>query len=435
MLIVDIVKSLNKMLGLFNPQLVPHLAQVTYLSKKIGEHLGLSPQAMQDLVIASSIHDIGLLSLSQKESYLLLEESFPATHSLTVFLLFNNIPFFHQPSKIVKYHHANYDRRGIHSFQNNFDDGSIPLESYIVRLADRLAVHINPLQPILEQVEDVYRYIEVSKDLYHPEVLDVFNSVIKKQDYLWLELVTIPPDLMLEKILLESMSRVPEKNIFSEIAEIIGYLIDFKSQFTASHSYCVAEISSWLFHSGKFPVEEPCDIIREAGFLHDIGKLAIPIEILEKPGQLNSKEWNIMRAHVYYSHIALETMYKEYPCLRYTPYHHEKLDGSGYPFGLKGEDIPVIARIIAVSDVFTAITENRPYRGELTESEVVKIMKPMAVSKKLDEDIVNYVLAHFKEAKERRDEAESLARHVYNGFREDIRKYYENELKSKRISV
>lgn len=432
MFIVDIIKSLNKMLGLFNPQLAPHLAQVTYLSKKMGEHLGLSPQAMQDLVIASSIHDIGLLSLSQKESYLLLEENFPATHSLTVFLLFNKIPFFHQPSKIVKYHHVNYEAQNAHSVCGNFDNNSIPLESFIIRLADRLAVHINPTQPILEQIEDVYQYIESSKEIYHPEVLNVFNSVIKKRDYLWLDLVSVPPDLMLEKILLESMIQLPQEGIFAEIAEVIGYLIDFKSQFTASHSYCVAEISSWLFHSGKFPVEEPCSIIREAGFLHDIGKLAIPIDILEKPGRLSPKEWNIMRAHVYYSHAALETMYKEYPCLRYTPYHHEKLDGSGYPFGLKGEDIPIIARIIAVADVFTAITENRPYRGELSEGEVVKIMKPMADSKRLDEDIVDYILAHFKEAKKRRDEAESFAQQAYNGFREDIKRFYEIETKEKR---
>lgn len=421
MLIVNLIKSLNKMLGLFNPKLAPHLAQVTYLSRKIGEHLGLSPQSMQDLVIASSIHDIGLLSLSQKESYILLEENFPATHSLTVYLLFNKIPFFSQSSKIVKDHHINYREGKINP--------SIPLESFIIRLADRLAIHINPTEPILEQIDSIYQYIKSSKDIYHPDVLDVFYTIIKKQDYLWLDLVSLSPDLLLEKILSESIIHPPENNIFIEIANMIGYLIDFKSHFTASHSFCVAEISYWLFQSGKFPVEEPCDYIREAGFLHDIGKLAIPIEILEKPGKVNSKEWNTMRAHVYYSYIALETMYNEYPCLKYAPYHHEKLDGSGYPFGLRGEKIPTIARIIAVADVFTAITENRPYRGELSENDVTGIMKAMVDSSKLDKDIVDYVLTNFKEAKERRDKAEFLARQEYSKFREDIRQFYEIEVK------
>lgn len=292
-----------------------------------------------------------------------------------------------------------------------------------------MAIHINPTEPILEQIEHIYQYIEYSKNIYHPDVLDVFYSIIKKQDYLWLDLVSVPPDLMLEKILLESIIHPPEDNIFLEIAKIIGYLIDFKSHFTASHSFCVAEISSWLFQSGKFPVEEHCDYIREVGFLHDIGKLAIPIEILEKPGKVNSKEWNIMRAHAYYSHIALETMYDKYHCLKYAPYHHEKLDGSGYPFGLRGEKIPIIARIIAVADVFTAITENRPYRGELSENDVIGIMKPMVDSSKLDKDIVDYVLTNFKEAKQRRDKAESLARQEYSKLRENIKQFYEIEVK------
>ncbi len=417
------------MFGLFNPSLAPHLAQVTYLSKKIGEHLELSPQSIQDLVVASSIHDVGLLSLSQKESYLLLEENFPATHSLTVFLLFNKIPFFSQPSRIVKYHHVNYNDSE-NSLEKQYPDKQpIPIESFIIRLADRIAVHINPTQPILEQIENIYQYIETKKDIFHPEVLNVFYSILKKRDYLWLDLLSVPPEILLERILQDNITYIPENEIFLKVAEVIGHLIDFKSQFTASHSYCVAEISSWLFHTNTPPANEKCNYIREVGFLHDIGKLGIPIEILEKPGKVNSQEWNIMRSHAYYSHIALETMYGDYPCLRYAPYHHEKLDGSGYPFGLKEDDIHIIARTISIADVFTAITEKRPYRAELSENEVVGIMKPMANAKKLDKDIVDFILTHFKEAKERRDEAEFIARQTYNSIRDNIKKYYELEVK------
>jgi PAS domain S-box-containing protein/putative nucleotidyltransferase with HDIG domain len=104
------------------------------------------------------------------------------------------------------------------------------------------------------------------------------------------------------------------------------------------------------------------DHLRRGAMLHDIGKMGIPDEILLKPGKLTDEEWELMRAHPIYAYDMLSTIEFLRPALDIPYCHHEKWDGSGYPRGLKGEEIPLPARIFAVVDVFDALSSDRPYR-------------------------------------------------------------------------
>jgi HD-GYP domain-containing protein (c-di-GMP phosphodiesterase class II) len=103
--------------------------------------------------------------------------------------------------------------------------------------------------------------------------------------------------------------------------------------------------------------------IHWGALLHDIGKMGIPDSILLKPGELTAEEWEIMRRHPVYADEILFQIEHLKPALEIPRYHHEKWDGSGYPKGLEGEQIPVAARIFSIIDVFDALTSDRPYRG------------------------------------------------------------------------
>jgi HD-GYP domain-containing protein (c-di-GMP phosphodiesterase class II) len=107
--------------------------------------------------------------------------------------------------------------------------------------------------------------------------------------------------------------------------------------------------------------------LRRGALLHDIGKMGIPDHILNKPGPLTEEEWEVMRQHPVHAYKLLAPIPFLHPALEVAYNHHEKWDGSGYPRGLKGEAIPLAARIFAVVDVWDALLDDRPYRRAWTE--------------------------------------------------------------------
>jgi HD-GYP domain-containing protein (c-di-GMP phosphodiesterase class II) len=112
--------------------------------------------------------------------------------------------------------------------------------------------------------------------------------------------------------------------------------------------------------------------LRRGALLHDIGKLGIPDEILNKPGPLDNQEWQLMKEHPEYARKMLSQIEFLHPALIIPYHHHENWDGSGYPQGLQGNQIPLEARIFAVIDVWDALTSNRPYRDAWAEEKAVK---------------------------------------------------------------
>lgn len=118
--------------------------------------------------------------------------------------------------------------------------------------------------------------------------------------------------------------------------------------------------------------------IRRGALLHDIGKLGVPDNILLKPSQLNDDEWAIMRKHPVFAYEWLYPIEYLRPCLAIPYSHHEKWDGTGYPQGLKGEQIPLAARIFAVVDVWDALTSDRPYRQAWPQEKVLEYIRQQA---------------------------------------------------------
>ncbi|HVM71922.1 MAG TPA: HD domain-containing phosphohydrolase, partial [Anaerolineales bacterium] len=131
--------------------------------------------------------------------------------------------------------------------------------------------------------------------------------------------------------------------------------------------------------------------VRRGTLLHDIGKMGIPDAILLKPGKLTDEEWVIMRRHPVLAYEMLSSIAYLRPALDIPHYHHERWDGSGYPEGLKGEQIPLYARIFAVVDVYDALTNDRPYRPAWTTDQAIEYLHAEA-GKQFDPVIVETFL-------------------------------------------
>jgi energy-coupling factor transport system substrate-specific component len=154
----------------------------------------------------------------------------------------------------------------------------------------------------------------------------------------------------------------------------IANTVDAKDERTSLHSQRVAEYSVMIARElGKS--DEECDILRKTALLHDIGKIGIPDKVLNKPGKLTDEEYEIMKSHV----VKGADILKDFTIVDHVwegaLYHHERYDGSGYTRGLRGEDIPLNARIIGIADAFDAMTANRVYRKKLNFELVLEELK------------------------------------------------------------
>src|SRR5258708_37870686 len=130
--------------------------------------------------------------------------------------------------------------------------------------------------------------------------------------------------------------------------------------------------------------EQELQELRIACLLHDVGKVAVPDSILMKPGCLNAEETEIVRQHPLVGEricAPLKSLRRILPVIRH---HHERMDGSGYPDGLRGEQIPVQARVLQIADIYDALTTDRPYRVALTSEEALQILHHEAASGRLD---------------------------------------------------
>jgi PAS domain S-box-containing protein len=153
--------------------------------------------------------------------------------------------------------------------------------------------------------------------------------------------------------------------------------LDLRDRDTEGHTQRVAELTVRLARAVGVP-EPDLVHVRRGALLHDIGKLGIPDGILLKPGPLTEEEWAVMRQHPEYAYRWLSGIEFLRPALDIPYCHHERWDGAGYPRGLKGEEIPLAARIFAVVDVFDALTSDRPYREAWSQEEAVRYIRGQA---------------------------------------------------------
>ena len=287
---------------------------------------------------------------------------------------------------IVKHHHTSYkDMERIEEV--------VPIEAQIIYLADRVDVLIDPRYYILGQTSKIISKIKsFSGSMFNPEIVDCFIKLGEKEAF-WLDIDNQYVHYRLWQQRFGRKSIAYEKDI-RQFASLCGDIVDRKSSFTKTHSKRVAYIAKKL---GKALAMKEKDVflLEIAGELHDIGKLSIPSSILHKEGNLTDEEKSIIKQHTYYTYRLIDRLNSMDKVRDWAAFHHEKLDGSGYPFHLRAKQLDLGSRIMAVADIAAALSEDRPYRSGLTKDQTMEILWDMVKNNKIDGDVVSTLESNF----------------------------------------
>lgn len=370
--------SYSQKFFLSNPFPYEHSLKVSFISNLISREMNLEKSQRIDLYLACLLHDIG--AMKEEFSWLLeadkRKEVEIEIHAHSGYELLHDIPYFKTISSIVNEHH---------------NENTSNLLSKIIFFADEIEVLIrNNNFTSTKEIQAKSYSIFKERDSFK-KVLDAFLSA-SRNDYFLFLLNDIDELKKENSLLVGDRFEVLNCKQVSDLARAIAKnFIDAKSEFTKLHSIDVTYTAiSTAKAMGFYPMD--CQKIETAGYLHDIGKIFIPLNILEKPDKLKGTEWLTMKSHVYYTYSFLHSLGLNKEIVDIASFHHECLDGSGYPFGLGENDLSKMQRIMAVSDVYAALRQQRPYRKDrLTHEEAIEVLEKMAKIGKLDMEIIKSI--------------------------------------------
>ena len=399
----SLVFSISELMdyGYHNP-LEFHQLKTSYICRLLARELGISGKDFEDIVIAAALHDIGLIKFMDKKKILQDDESVIYQHTLIGCNILKRFTYTKKIAEYVCHHHTPWD---VLKAQVPYKTA---ISSNIIYLADRVEVFSRRLRPLIFYTDHIKETLKKLKKHFAPEILDAFFRISEK-DLFWLRLECFKKET---EVFFDSqyISMIPRNDI-KELAILLALLIDAKSPFTRMHSQGVALICKWLGAAFGMKGME-LELLEVAGYLHDLGKLAIPEGILDKPGKLTPEEWSIMKSHVFFTYRALEQIPNFSPVHLWAAQHHERLDGKGYPAGLTEYELPLASRIVAVADVTTALLERRPYRKEMSPKEAAAVLEDMT-KKGLDPQITRLVINNIDYAHHLIREAEGAREEEY----------------------
>ena len=386
----DLLLCLTNAVDMVSPELSNHHQKVSYLSYKIAKQMHLLPEQTEDLALAGLLHDVGALSLDERLELLMSEPPSSQEHALRGSDLLCNFAPLKNAAEIIKYHHVSWNNGEGAVYEGN----QVPLSSHILHLADRVSVLIDSSKAILCQVKNIQDIILSQKGIsFPPETVDAFME-ISINECIWLDIDNKSLLNYFPQVVQFSTVRLSIIEVV-ELARIFSFIIDSSNSFTAYHSAGVAVIAEKLAELAGFSKIE-CKMMLVAGYLHDLGKLAVNNEILEKPTALDSVELNEIRSHTFYTYRLLQSIKGFETITEWASFHHEKLNGTGYPFHLNRDSLSLGSRIMAVADIFTALTENRPYRQGLPDDQAISILQGKVTDGSICPYVVSILLNHFE---------------------------------------
>ncbi len=370
----QIILMCSKALQFYDIRLIDHGTRVAYIAGQILPYLPSDLKLeFKQLFLLGVFHDIGAYKTEEVDRLVQFETANVDAHSIYGYLFLKHLSPLGKNSKAVLYHHTPYK-----DLIN--ESPTINAYSQLLHIADRIDI------AILNSISKERIISSLSKTGYFDQLyIDAFERALIHNPNLYHDCQTVAFDWANRVLLNLEIDEEEAK----EFLNMVIYSIDFKSLSTMLHSINTTTISVFI---GKIMglSERDLNYIYYGAFVHDIGKVAIPDTILEHPGRLNSEQMEIMRKHIIFSEEILSGIFNS-EVVNIAIRHHEKLDGSGYPYGLKAEDLSLSERIVAVADIVSALTASRSYKEAYEWSTAYTILSDMASKNLLDADIVSHL--------------------------------------------
>lgn len=379
-----------------------HGKRVAYMSVCMAEKMRVSDDALRDLAACALLHDNALTQYINEEFYsdisnidtLKVSSDDITPRQLGMHCIYGEknlekYPFKTGVKDVILYHHEEADGSG--PFEKKWTE--VPLFARIIHFSDMLDAFCKAQKFDEDVFNKAVHFIEKNKDKrFDSEVTKMFFDTFDKEEFSRLG------DEHIEEYFWE---KVPcEKsfysfNVLKDLADLFAKIIDYKSEFTSRHSLGVARTASKISEIMGYD-KVICDKMYLAGALHDVGKIAIGNEILEKPARLTDDEFAKMKNHAGYTYMILSKVDGFEEIRDIAAFHHERLDGSGYPFGKRADELTTLQRIMACADIYQALTEKRPYKDGMDHDKACEILKDMADKNWIDKNITE-VICHTKE--------------------------------------
>lgn len=385
----EAIYSLSDALDLVGVTHIHHGKHVAYMAAECGKKLRWSAQRMDDLFQAAMLHDCGVSKTTIHRRLAQFEWEKENDHCKIGAELLNTCPLMANLAPVVRYHHTHW---------SELKEMDLPLEVklsanciYMVDRVDVLALGflVDQSNLLLGSESIRKKILDKSGDWFCPELVDAFMEVSRSEAF-WLSLENEHVHGYLSSWLSATTMQEMDFQNLRSIVQIFSHVVDAKSAFTKEHSDGVARLSRVI--GEQFALSErTCDMLELAGLLHDIGKLRQPDELLNNPGKLTSDQAAQMHRHSFDTYSIIKNIHGLEEISIWAAQHHERVDGTGYPYHLGEGSVSLEARIVAVADVFQALAQDRPYRDALPPDEIMKILNEMVEDGKLDRTVVMHV--------------------------------------------
>ncbi len=387
----DLLNALAEAMNLINPDIENHHQQTAYLAFMLAKRIGLSERSVEMSVYAGLLHDVGSVVLEGRKTVMEIESDVRKLSIIGASML-RDVPSLDGIADIIELCQLSWTDL----LKNSEKCGGAICDTHriasLIHLSDTVSLMLKQGEPVLNQMKCIKDVIgKLGGREYSQEAVQAFLD-LTEIEYIWFDMLYHPTilALLINELHYISLERT------AELTKIMSRIIDYQSAFTAMHSAGVSASAQKLAELAGFSLED-CIMMKIAGDLHDVGKLKVPKRILEKPGKLTAEEFNIIKEHPYNTRLILMGVQNFEKVADWAGYHHEKLNGRGYPFHFGADRLDTGSRILAVADIFSAITERRPYRDSMPKGQVMSVLKENADRGDICKDVVALLFDHYDE--------------------------------------
>jgi len=374
----QMILIIHRTINSVDKRLLNHGEQVAYIMLNLLKAEGsYSDEEILEICAVSIFHDIGAYKVAERDKLVEIDTVDPFDHAVYGALFIKYFSPLSDLYNVVLTHHFTF------KYFENKQMNVICKEGLLLNFADYIdRVYLNKNALTKDYIKD-------HQGNYLKEHIELFVEADRKFDFIS-KLLNGSYQKELESFF---ETKILTREEVLSYSKMLAYSIDFRSESTVKHTILVEAIS---YQIGKLYGldEEKLIKIKVASVLHDIGKIGIPVEILEKPGKLTNEEFEIMKSHSIIGYNILSDLNID-DIRDIGTLHHEKLDGTGYPFGLKGEELKVEIRIMVIGDIVSALLGARSYKEEFNKDKIIKILENMVDMNKIDSKIVNLFINNY----------------------------------------